>query len=60
MKDSIKNVRKLIVPFRSGGSRTSRYYRSVIAPGAGYPTFDEANRDLAYRDRATSIMPGLG
>jgi hypothetical protein len=58
MKDSIKNVRKLLNPFRRGDHRTSRYYRNVIAPGAGYPTFDEASRDLAHRDRATNL-PGI-
>jgi hypothetical protein len=59
MKDRIKNVRKLLNPFRAGDRRTARYYRSVIAPGAGYPTFDEANRDLAFRDRSTNVPPGI-
>ena len=55
MKDTIKSVRKLLNPFRHGDRRTSRYYRNVIAPGAGYPTFNEASRDLAHRDHATYL-----
>ena len=58
MKDTIKSVRKLLNPFRHGDRRTSRYYRNVIAPGAGYLTFDEASRDLAHRDHAT-YLPGI-
>jgi hypothetical protein len=55
MKDTIKSIRKLLNPFRHGDRRASRYYRNVIAPGAGYPTFDEASRDLVHRDRATYL-----
>jgi hypothetical protein len=53
MKDSIQRIRKLLV----NQSRGSRYYRNVIAPGAGYPTFDEARKDLDRRDRAVSVPP---
>ena len=59
MKFTIKDVRNLLNPFRPDDSRTSRYYWKTIAPGAGYPTYDEANRDLADRDRATTIPPGI-
>lgn len=35
---------------RMGGTRFDRYYGSVAQSGAGYPTADEARRDLnAYR-----------
>jgi len=37
----------------TGGSRFDRYYAGVVRPGAGYPTADEARRDLRRRDRAT-------
>lgn len=59
MKYTIRHVGNLLNPFRPGNRRTARYYRQTIAPGAGYPTYDEANRDLADRDRATIILPGI-
>lgn len=34
------------------GSRFDRYYGDVLRSGAGYPTADEARRDLALHDRA--------
>ena len=39
-------------PGRSA-SRFDRYYAGVIQTGAGYPTADEARRDLRHYDRAT-------
>lgn len=32
-----------------GGSRFGRYYGDVAREGVGYPTADEARRDLARR-----------
>jgi hypothetical protein len=58
MKYPIKHIGTLFNPFRSN-DRTARFYRRVIAPGAGYPTYDEASRDLADRDRATKFLPGI-
>jgi hypothetical protein len=57
MKDSIQRIRTLLTSGRPGQGRSSRYYRNVIAPGAGYPTFDEARKDLDRRDRAVSVPP---
>lgn len=42
-------------PSREGialGSRFDRYYGDVLRAGAGYPTADEARRDLARQDRS--------
>ena len=36
---------------RPTGSRFDRYYGEVIRAGAGYPTADEARRDLAGQDQ---------
>ncbi len=36
----------------NGGSRFDRYYGDVIRSGVGYPTADEARRDLARHDRS--------
>ncbi len=38
-------------PARVAGSRFERYYGDVVRSGAGYPTADEARRDLANHDR---------
>ena len=33
-------------PGRAAGSRFDRYYAEIARPGVGYPTADEARRDL--------------
>jgi hypothetical protein len=33
------------------GGRFQRYYGNVLRTGAGYPTADEARRDMAHYDR---------
>lgn len=43
---------------RTGGSRFDRYYGDVIRAGVGYPTADEARRDLATQNTAV-IRHGL-
>ena len=51
----MKTLRNLFQRGRSGavGSRFDRYYAGVLRPGVGYPTADEARRDLRHYDRAT-------
>ena len=44
---------------RAGGSRFERYYSGVIRSGVGYPTADEARRDLSRHDRATQPLTWL-
>ena len=39
-------------PGRPAGSRFDRYYGDVVRAGAGYPTADEARRDLATQQRS--------
>jgi len=41
-------------PFRASDSRFGRYYAGVIGQGSGYPTADEARRDLRTFDLARS------
>ncbi len=47
-------------PFRPIDGRFGRYYTSVLGQGSGYPTADEARRDLRRldqrRDAASSWM----
>ncbi len=40
---------------RPQGTRFDRYYGRVLRSGTGYPTADEARRDLTAHDR--TIMP---
>jgi hypothetical protein len=49
----VKTLLNLINPFRGTNSRFDRYYAGVIGSGEGYPTADEARRDLRNYDRAT-------
>jgi hypothetical protein len=47
-KENVNAIRKFLHRTRRAkGSRFDRYYVSLIQPGAGYPTADEARRDLA-------------
>jgi len=41
-------------PVRSTSSRFDRYYSGVLKSGSGYPTADEARKDLRSYDRSTS------
>lgn len=40
---------------RLASSRFDRYYIGVLETGAGYPTADEARKDLINYDRSFSI-----
>ena len=44
---------------RSTGSRFDRYYREIVHSGVGYPTTDEARRDLREHDRAVGLYGWL-
>ena len=53
----MKAIYWILNPFRLS-RRNERYYQGVIGPGAGYPTYDEARRDLLNRDRAVGPQAG--
>ncbi len=38
---------------RSPSSRFDRYYTGVLREGSGYPTADEARRDMRRREQST-------
>ncbi len=38
----------------TGSARFNRYYSGVLRSGSGYPTADEARKDLRTYDRSTS------
>ena len=52
----MKVLRTFFNPFRI--RRFDRYYQGVIGPGAGYPTYDEARRDVMTRDLAITPQAG--
>jgi hypothetical protein len=39
-----------------GHGRFDRYYSGVLNPGAGYPTADEARRDMRAHDLTRSTI----
>jgi hypothetical protein len=49
----MKTLLNLINPFRSTNARFDRYYSGVLHTGSGYPTADEARRDLRLYDRSS-------
>jgi hypothetical protein len=57
MNPRFDRIRAILIPGRRVTSRSARYYQKVLGDGAGYPTFDEARRDLVSRDRATVYPP---
>jgi len=54
----MKTIGRWLAPFRMAGRRNDRYYQGVIAQGPGYPTYDEARKDLMLRDAAVSTQVG--
>jgi hypothetical protein len=55
METTMKNLLNRINPFRGKNNRFDRYYSGVIGNGVGYPTADEARRDLRAYDRITGF-----
>jgi hypothetical protein len=53
----MKTLRSLLNIGRTTGSRFDRYYAGVLRSGVGYPTADEARRDLRRYDVATQHVP---
>lgn len=47
-------IRNLLERMSSATSRFENYYGGVARTGAGYPTADEARRDLIRHDEAVS------
>lgn len=51
----MKIFKSILNPF-SGLNRFNRYYGNVIQPGAGYPTADEAKRDLRNQELNKALI----
>jgi fido (protein-threonine AMPylation protein) len=50
----MKKLIDLIHPFRLGNTRFERYYAAILGDGVGYPTADEARKDLRRLDLTTA------
>ena len=50
----MNKLRKILqsINGRQSGSRFERYYGGVISSGSGYPTADEARKDLRSYDNS--------
>jgi hypothetical protein len=53
----MKLLRTILNRAPRGASRFDRYYGEVIRPGVGYPTADEARRDMI---RNNQRLTGFG
>jgi hypothetical protein len=47
----MNGFRTFLASIRFGGSRFDFYYGHLLGQGSGYPTADEARKDVAQRDR---------
>jgi hypothetical protein len=51
----VNGFRTFLASIRFSGNRFDLYYRNVVGRGAGYPTADEARRDVSARDRQLHV-----
>lgn len=47
----MNGFRTFLASFRFSANRFDIYYRNVVGQGTGYPTADEARRDVALREK---------
>jgi len=50
-QDQMNGFRTFLASFRFSGGRFDLYYGHLLGQGTGYPTADEARKDVAQRDR---------
>lgn len=55
-EQTVKSIKNLI--FGNLGGRFDRYYAGVLRPGTGYPTADEARKDMRSQDRVAANYIG--
>lgn len=53
---SMKTLRNLFTRTPRTSSRFDRYYGGILRSGTGYPTADEARKDLRSHDRTMTTM----
>ena len=54
----MKTLRSIFKPLRPSSGRFDRYYGGILRSGSGYPTADEAKRDLRYQDQVSTQVIG--
>ncbi|CAN5679748.1 MAG: hypothetical protein M3451_01630 [Chloroflexota bacterium] len=52
----MKTLRNLFSRTPRSGNRFDRYYGGILRSGTGYPTADEARKDLRNYDRTMTTM----
>lgn len=52
----MKTLRNLFNRKSNGGNRFDRYYGGILRSGTGYPTADEARKDLRNYDRSITTV----
>jgi hypothetical protein len=58
MEVIVKTLRSLFKPFHASNGRFDRYYGGVLRSGSGYPTADEARKDMRNHDQMSSSVIG--
>lgn len=53
---NVKSIKNLL--FGKTNGRFDRYYAGVLRQGAGYPTADEARKDMRTQDKAAANYVG--
>jgi hypothetical protein len=53
---TMKTLRNLFSRNPRSGNRFDRYYGGILRSGTGYPTADEARKDLRNYDRSMTTM----
>ena len=51
----MNGFRTFLASIRFSTNRFDLYYMNVVGQGTGYPTADEARRDVANRDRQFQV-----
>jgi len=54
----VKTLRAILKPFSSSTARFDRYYGGILRTGSGYPTADEARKDLRRHDQMSNSYIG--
>ncbi len=52
----MKTLRNLFTRKAPAGGRFDRYYSNVLRSGEGYPTADEARKDLRAHERSMTVI----
>lgn len=54
----MKTLRSLLNSFGTSNVRFDRYYGGILRSGSGYPTADEARKDMRRQDAISNTYVG--